>query len=78
MSHPLSRALAPVLGLLLSTLVACRGTGSSATSSSTLNLRIPDSPLDGATKVWIQFTGVERTRPKICGYACHDPFGTLA
>ena len=18
------------------------------------------------------------TRPKICGYACHDPFGTLA
>jgi hypothetical protein len=41
---------------VLAVLSACGGGGS---STSTLNLGITDAPLAGATKVWIQFTGVE-------------------
>src|SRR5690348_7692313 len=36
-------------------LAGCGGEG----ASSTLNLGITDAPLTGATKVWLQFTGVE-------------------
>ena len=44
--------------LALSALTACGG-GSMGASTSTLNLGITDSAIDNATKVWIQFTGVE-------------------
>ncbi len=37
----------------------CGGSDSSSSSTSTLNMGITDSPVDGAQKVWIQFTGVE-------------------
>jgi hypothetical protein len=60
MSHHLLHRSAAVIALLLSTLAACGG-GSNASSGSmsTLNLGLTDAPLDSATKVWIQFTGVE-------------------
>ena len=51
------RTLAGFAAVLLT---ACGGSGTSSSSStSTLNLGITDSPVDGAQKVWIQFTGVE-------------------
>jgi hypothetical protein len=47
----------------LTLLSACGGGGGGSASQdmsmSTLNLGITDAPLDGATKVWVQFTGVE-------------------
>jgi hypothetical protein len=50
-------SMAVVTGLMLA---ACGGSSSSGNSStSTLNLGLTDSPVDGAQKVWIQFTGVE-------------------
>ena len=48
-----------VAGLSLPLLAGCGGSGDSSSSTSTLNLGITDSPVDGAQKVWIQFTGVE-------------------
>jgi len=56
-SIPFLGCMAVSTGLLLA---ACGGSSSSTDSStSTLNLGITDSPVDGAQKVWIQFTGVE-------------------
>jgi uncharacterized protein DUF4382 len=48
-----------VAGLALQMLSGCGGSGMSSDSTSTLNLGLTDSPVDGAQKVWIQFTGVE-------------------
>jgi hypothetical protein len=50
------RCAISLAGLLLA---ACGGSDASLGSTSTLNLGITDSPVDGAQKVWIQFTGVE-------------------
>ena len=51
--------IAIISGLSLQWLGGCGGSGMSSSSTSTLNLGITDSPVDGAQKVWIQFTGVE-------------------
>ena len=53
------RILTPRLlsGLAATTLLAACGGGESGTSS--LSLYLTDAPLDGASKVWLQFTGVE-------------------
>ncbi len=45
--------------LALSTLAACGWGDSKSSQTSTLNLGLTDSVITGATKVWIQFTGVE-------------------
>jgi hypothetical protein len=54
-----TRAL-PALTLVLAGLVlaSCDGDGIAQTDS-VLHLDITDAPLTGATKVWLQFTGVE-------------------
>lgn len=45
---------------LTALLGGCGGEDSASTqSSSTLNLSLTDAPVTGATKVWLQFTGVE-------------------
>jgi len=60
MSTPSLRHSLVLASLAVVLLNACGGSGSSSSSStSTLNLGITDSPVDGAQKVWIQFTGVE-------------------
>ena len=46
-----------IAGCSLAMLAGCGGGGSSSTS--TLNLGLTDAPISGATKVWINFTGVE-------------------
>ena len=49
-----------IAGLLSLTLAACGGGSDSVTApTATLNLSLTDAPVDGAQKVWIQFTGVE-------------------
>ena len=46
-----------IVGCCLAMLAGCGGGGSSPTS--TLNLGLTDAPIAGASKVWINFTGVE-------------------
>jgi hypothetical protein len=54
--------LAAAIATSLLTLAACGGGGDSAVApaaTSTLALSITDSPVQGASTVWVQFTGVE-------------------
>jgi len=54
---PLRTFLAAVL--LLSVLVACGGGSGTASSNGTMNLGVTDSPIDGATSLVVEFTGVQ-------------------
>jgi hypothetical protein len=74
MSHRRLQRSAPALALLLGALTACGGGGDSGGGTSTLNLALTDAPLTSATKVWIQFTGVE-VKP-VNGNAIDLNFGT--
>jgi hypothetical protein len=60
---PASRPLLMIGWAMAATLAlaACGGGGgsSSAAQTSTLNIALTDAPLAGASKVWVQFTGVE-------------------
>jgi hypothetical protein len=47
------------LGVALLALGGCGDEDNSVQPTSTLNLALTDAPLESATKVWVQFTGVE-------------------
>ena len=56
MNNSNKAALGILSALVLAALTAC---GGSTSGTSTLNLGITDAAISGASKVWIQFTGVE-------------------
>ncbi|MEO6185689.1 MAG: DUF4382 domain-containing protein [Steroidobacteraceae bacterium] len=60
MRIPHTTIVKPALAVACALLASCGGDDSmTAQSNSTLRLDITDAPLDTASKVWLQFTGVE-------------------
>lgn len=54
-----SRTLTGIaLGVALATLAACGGGGGGGPGTGTLSVAVTDAPVDDATAVWVQFTGV--------------------